>query len=207
MMFASSSAEKFAEASAILEGLGVSAGFLQCRLQEIQSDSLEEIAAHKAAQAYRECRRPSIADDSGLYVDALGGFPGPYSSHALRTVGLGAVPALLRAERCRRLPRTATFRAAVAYAGHGGATAAFSGEARGTVLDRPRGKGWGYDPIFVPAGPAAGAAAVGAPVAPRGARAPTFAELAAAGRKDAISHRRKALERFAAWFKSRKPAP
>jgi XTP/dITP diphosphohydrolase len=78
---------------------------------EIQSDDLGAVAAHKARAAYRHAGEPVIVDDSGMFVDALGGFPGPYSSYVYDTLGI---------ERVSRLAReaddpSAAFRAVVAY--------------------------------------------------------------------------------------------
>ncbi|MEF8851297.1 MAG: non-canonical purine NTP pyrophosphatase [Haloarculaceae archaeon] len=78
---------------------------------EIQSDDLGAVAAHKAREAYRHAGEPVIVDDSGLFVDALDGFPGPYSSYVYETLGVERVWRLVRAED----DRGAAFRAVVAY--------------------------------------------------------------------------------------------
>lgn len=202
VLFASSNKNKFSEASAILGRLGIGVEFFRCNMEEIQSDSLAEIAARKAAAAAAECGggRHVVAEDDGLFIDALGGFPGPYSAYVHGTVGARAVARLLP----RGAPRAASFRSAVAYsgpmaragdAGRGraapaaGRAAVFEGRVDGTIAARPRGAGWGYDPVFVPSG-----------------HRSTFAQMAAAGpggagpSKNDMSHRRAALERFAAWF-------
>lgn len=212
VLFASSNPNKFSEASAILSGFGIRSEMFRCELEEIQSDSLAEIAARKAAGAAAACGggRHVIVEDGGLFIDALGGFPGPYSAYVYGTVGPRAVARLVP----RGAPRSASFRSAVAYsgprlragtgarrrggggsgsgAGHAPAPAAavFEGRVDGAIASRPRGAGWGYDPVFVPAG-----------------HRSTFAQMGAVGRgggkipaKNDLSHRRAALERFAAWF-------
>jgi len=115
-------------------------------------DSLEENARLKACTLARESRLLSLADDSGLEVDALGGEPGPLSA---RYAGEGAsdrdrINYLL--SRIRDVPwekRTARFRCVIAVATPAGEVELFSGECQGYITLEPRGEyGFGYDPIF-----------------------------------------------------------
>ncbi|QLK27399.1 XTP/dITP diphosphatase [Natrinema zhouii] len=144
---------------------------------EIQSDSLEEIAAHGAREAFEELGRdePVLVDDAGLFVDALGGFPGPYSAYVEDTVGVERLWRLANAEENRR----ARFRTVLAYADETG-TETFDGSVAGTLV-APRGEGgFGYDPIFEYNGQ-------------------TMAEMSTA-EKNAISHRGRALAEFTEWY-------
>ncbi len=50
-------------------------------LEEIQSDSIEKIAQHKADQAYKELKEPLIVSDHGWFIPALNGFPGAYMKY------------------------------------------------------------------------------------------------------------------------------
>ncbi len=99
---------------------------------------------------------PAISDDSGIEVDALGGGPGPRSA---RYAGEKAtdeqnLDALVRA--LRGVPtggRTARYRCVAAIAWPDGRTAHAEGICEGTIVARKRGaRGFGYDPVFVPAG-------------------------------------------------------
>jgi XTP/dITP diphosphohydrolase len=103
---------------------------------------------------------PTVADDSGLEVDALGGAPGVYSA---RYAGAGAtdqanLDKLLRELARAGVPseperRAARFRCAAVLADPGGEWWHAEGVWEGHVIDTPRGSGgFGYDPIFVPAG-------------------------------------------------------
>lgn len=107
---------------------------------------------------------PSLADDSGLAVDVLGGAPGIFSA---RWSGLHGGQDLPRAEKDRRnlqllldqladVPdehRRAAFRCAAALAVPGGATVVSEGEVAGVISRVSLGQnGFGYDPIFVPDG-------------------------------------------------------
>ncbi|WP_440763790.1 XTP/dITP diphosphatase [Natronorubrum sp. DTA7] len=144
---------------------------------EIQSDSLEEIAIHGARETFAalESDEPVIVDDTGLFVDALGGFPGPYSAYVEDTVGVERLWRLAREEENLR----ARFRTVLVYADADG-TATFEGSVAGTLV-APRGEGgFGYDPIFE-------------------YNDQTLAEMSTE-EKNAISHRGRAFAAFAEWY-------
>jgi XTP/dITP diphosphohydrolase len=110
----------------------------------------------KATQVSSALGVPAIADDSGIEVDALGGAPGPRSA---RYAGEGAtdeqnLDALMRA--VRGVPaggRTARYRCVAAVAWPDGRSAHADGVCDGALVSKRRGAGgFGYDPIFVPAG-------------------------------------------------------
>ena len=87
VLFASSNKNKYVEVKQILHEHGIKVGFFKFTPVEIQSDALEEIASDKARQASKLVKHPLIVEDAGLFVDSLGGFPGPYSSYVLSTIG------------------------------------------------------------------------------------------------------------------------
>ena len=110
----------------------------------------------KATEVAAALGLPAIADDSGIEVDALGGAPGPRSAryageHATDEQNLDA---LLRA--IRGVPgggRTARYRCIAAVAWPDGATSHAEGVCEGALVAKRRGvRGFGYDPVFVPAG-------------------------------------------------------
>ena len=70
------------------EYLGDGISQLDYDYTEIQSDDLGTIAARGAREAYRHAGEPTLVDDAGLFVRALDGFPGPYSSYAEDTINL-----------------------------------------------------------------------------------------------------------------------
>ena len=115
-------------------------------------ESLEENARLKASILAAESGLLSLADDSGLEVDALGGEPGPLSA---RYAGEGATDS----ERINYLlaklgdvpweQRTARFRCVIAIAIPGGEVRLCCGECPGFITLAPKGEyGFGYDPIF-----------------------------------------------------------
>ena len=114
--------------------------------------SLEENARLKATALVAESRLLSLADDSGLEVDALDGAPGPLSA---RYAGKGAsdgdrinyLLAHLKGVPWER--RSARFRCVIAIATPTGEVEFCSGERRGFVTFEPKGEhGFGYDPVF-----------------------------------------------------------
>jgi len=110
-------------------------------------------ALHKALTIARWARRPALADDSGLEVDALGGAPGIHSaryaggaadSQANLRKLLGALAGVPAAQRSAR------FRCAIVVACPDGATLIAEGTCEGWIAGAPRGaSGFGYDPVFV----------------------------------------------------------
>ena len=114
--------------------------------------SLEENARLKATVIADKSQLLTLADDSGLEVDALGGEPGPLSA---RYAGEGAsdrdrVDYLLsRLEGVPWEKRTARFRCVIAIATPNGKAEICSGECQGFITFEPKGEhGFGYDPIF-----------------------------------------------------------
>jgi len=115
--------------------------------------TFEANAALKARAAAEASGLPALADDSGLVVPALGGAPGIYSA---RWAG-EAKDFRVAMERVHRelgdKERTALFVAILALASPNGDAELFRGEVEGSLVWPPRGdRGFGYDPMFVPAG-------------------------------------------------------
>jgi len=128
----------------------------------------------------------TLADDSGLEVDALNGAPGVYSARFAGEHGNDALNNALLLEKLQDTPyekRTARFKSVVALVFADGTEMTGEGTAEGIILRQPRGEnGFGYDPLFfVPSLQA------------------TFAELPA-DVKNALSHRAKAIQALVAQF-------
>lgn len=126
---------------------------------------------------------PAIADDSGLCVDALNAMPGILSARWAGGHGDDAANLRLVLDQLRDTPdsrRGAAFWCAAAVVLPDGTERVVEGSVEGTITRQARGAGgFGYDPIFVPAG-----------------LTRTFAQLPAA-EKDALSHRGQALRALA----------
>ena len=115
-------------------------------------ESLEENARLKAVTLAAQSQLLTLADDSGLEVDALGGEPGRLSA---RYAGEGASDEdrinylLARLEGVPWPERSARFRCIIAVATPSGIVELCSGECQGLIAFEPRGEeGFGYDPVF-----------------------------------------------------------
>jgi len=156
LLLATGNRHKFNELKSLLRGIPYELVFpadIGINLQVDESGSSFEENAGLKAQAFAESSGLlSLADDSGLEVDALGGEPGIYSA---RYAGENAtdterVDYLL--SRLKDIPegsRQARFRCVIAIASPEGELHLFSGECNGEITLSPRGKyGFGYDPVF-----------------------------------------------------------
>lgn len=114
--------------------------------------TFEDNALIKARHAFRQSGKPSIADDSGICVDALDGAPGIYSSR-FSDQGTDASNVALLLEKLKGVKnRSAHFVCAVAFVTDQGERVVRA-EWPGTIRAAAKGKdGFGYDPIFAPTG-------------------------------------------------------
>jgi XTP/dITP diphosphohydrolase len=180
--FVTSNNHKFFEARSILAEYKIATAMLKIEAVEIQDDSLATIAKAAAADAVEKCCLPIIVEDAGLFVEALKGFPGPYSSYVYRTIGTEGILKLM--EGIDR--RVAQFRSAVVFKGPKEPTKCFHGKVNGEISLKERGSsGFGFDPIFKPSNSHV-----------------TFAEMPTE-EKNKYSHRAQALRKFAEWYTSK----
>ena len=121
------------------------------------AETFEANARAKAEYFARRTGLPTVADDSGLEVFALGGLPGVRSKRWAASSAAGVeLDRANNAELLRRLlgapatRRRARYRCVLAYfASPGAVPEIFEGECAGTILDEPQGEGgFGYDPLF-----------------------------------------------------------
>jgi len=173
LYFVSSNNHKYQEAKIILDSFGIKLGFIKSTLEEIQSNSLKDIALYKAKDAFSKCKKPLIIEDDGIFIDSLNGFPGPYSSYVFKTIGNKGILNLLNQNR------KAKFVSIITYCDKY-ILQSFDAKIDGSISKSVKGKGWGYDPIFVPNN-----------------SQKTFAQL---NNKNELSHRYKALKKFSKWY-------
>ena len=193
LVLASGNAGKLRELTAILAPLGhelVPQSALGFDSPPETGTTFVENALLKARHASRLAHLPALADDSGIEVDALGGRPGVYSARyagegASDTQNLQKLLAELQGVSDER--RTARYQCVIALVRKADDPAPLIAEGawEGRILQAPRGShGFGYDPIFLPAGLQL-----------------TAAELSAHD-KNAVSHRGKALKALVAQLRS-----
>jgi XTP/dITP diphosphohydrolase len=167
LVIATHNAGKLLEMQSLLQPYGmdcVSAGELGLPEPEETGVTFEENALIKAHAAATAANLPALADDSGLCVNALDGRPGVYTADWAERqsfegapgrdwyLAMGKVEGML----CAMGPdvdRSCWFNSTLALAWPDGRHAVFHGRVNGQLVWPPRGtKGFGYDPVFVPAG-------------------------------------------------------
>ncbi|MEM4527201.1 MAG: RdgB/HAM1 family non-canonical purine NTP pyrophosphatase, partial [Nitrososphaerota archaeon] len=157
------------------------------KTREIQSVDLKEVAIESVLYAYNILREPVMVEDAGLFIDALNGFPGPYSSYVYRTIGVKGVLKLLENLQDRK----AKFVSIIAFYSPFTNLKTFTGEVEGRISYEARGEsGFGFDPIFIPID----------------GDGRTFAEMNLE-EKNKISHRGRSARKFAEWISSLRKLP
>jgi XTP/dITP diphosphohydrolase len=130
--------------------LGVELEGADLDLPEIQAIDPAGVAAEKARvarEALGDPDLPVLVEDSGLMVDAWGGFPGALTKWVMKSVGNEGLLRMFSPGD----DRSAGAVCVVALAEADGKVHTFRGEVRGKVAEGPRGAGgFGYDPVFVP---------------------------------------------------------
>jgi XTP/dITP diphosphohydrolase len=180
--FATSNKHKVHEVSKILGEFGIKIKHHPFKHTEIRSESLEEIAREAVAAAYKQCRQPVFVEDTGIFIDALNGFPGTFSGWAFGKIGTRGIIDLM----FNQTNRHAHFETCIAFKKDAGHISTFRGICPGHISTEERGKnGFGYDPIFVPDG-----------------EDQTFAESITL--KNKLSHRYKSLLEFSKTLTSRR---
>ena len=178
LAFVTSNPGKIEEARKYFEPLGVEVYQLRFPYPEIQADTLEEVAEYGVKWLAERIDGPFFLDDSGLFINALKGFPGVYSAYVYKTLGIDGILKLLEGVD----DRSAYFKSVVAY--WDGELHLFKGRVDGEIIREKRGSGgFGFDPVFRPSG-----------------FERTFAEMTTE-EKNEISHRGRALKAFAEWLK------
>jgi XTP/dITP diphosphohydrolase len=165
----------------VQEILGVALERADLDLPEIQAIDPAEVATEKvraARVALRDPDLPVLVEDSGLMVDAWGGFPGALTKWLMSSVGNEGLLRMLGQDE----DRSAKAVCVVALAEADGNVRTFRGEVPGSVAQSPRGSGgFGYDPIFVPEWSSL-----------------TYSEMGEA--KNADSHRARAFKSLREWL-------
>ena len=175
LRFLSSNPNKIAEATAILSAAGFELIAVEKKLDEIQSADVEFLVRDKCIRAFRLIGRPVFVEHTGLFIEALNGFPGGLTQIFWDTLGAERVATLFGKDDGRAVARTR-----IGYC-DGRCVHQFEGEVSGMLASEPRGDPSQWDCVFIPEG-----------------SDQTFAEMG--DHKNDISMRRAALDRFAAFL-------
>lgn len=91
--FATGNKDKFVEVEEILRDFLIIIEQIDAKGIEIQSDSIEEIAEKSANDAAQKTKQSVFVEDTGLFIQHLKGFPGPFAAYTFKTIGLkGSYP-------------------------------------------------------------------------------------------------------------------
>jgi len=170
---------KFKEAKEKLKFLDIELIQANIGYPEIQASDLKEIALFGINFCSERLKSPFFLEDSGLFIEELNSFPGPYSRYVQETIGNEGILKLLLNIR----NRSAYFKSTVGLYKNG--PHIFEGISRGTISNEIRGhEGFGYDPIFIPK-----------------ENSKTFGEMTTT-EKNKFSHRGIALENMAKYLEN-----
>ncbi|MBW2981084.1 RdgB/HAM1 family non-canonical purine NTP pyrophosphatase [Candidatus Woesearchaeota archaeon] len=116
---------------------------------ELRSDDPEEIVREAVKKLAEKYKKPVVAEDSGIFIKALNGFPGTCSAYTHKRIGLKGLLKLMEGIK----DRNCEYRSAVGYCEPGKEAVSFLGTEKGTLAEKERGtNGFGHDPIFIPEG-------------------------------------------------------
>ena len=174
MIFITGNRHKYEEIRKIIPKIKM----LEMKYPEIQADSLEEVAKYGIEFLKEKIKENFFIEDSGLFIEALKGFPGVFSSYVFKTIGNEGILKLMDGMKDRK----ARFVSIIAY--YDGEIHMFRGECSGKISFEIRGnKGFGFDAIFIPNG-----------------SKKTFGEMDTE-EKNKYSHRSKAIKKFKEYLK------
>jgi XTP/dITP diphosphohydrolase len=137
---------KYISVRRVCEKYGIELIQLPQKVEELRSDSFEEIAIDKCLKGYKIVHKPIIATDSGLVIPSLKGFPGTFTNFVLETIGIEGILKLLEGK-----DRYCYFYHALAYYDeHLKKPITFSHKVEGEIAEAPRGerKEWWWSDIF-----------------------------------------------------------
>lgn len=148
--------------------------------EDKSKETTNDIALQGATYCAKKYDKPVLVTDVGLYIESLNGFPGINTSFTLKRIGTQGLLKLLEGSKNRR----ANWILSLAYAEPDGFTKLFTETIHGTISPEEKGtNGFGFDPIFIPAG-----------------FSQTLAEEEASDFRDQVSPFKQAVLEFAEWY-------
>lgn len=176
--FATTNKGKLKEAKAIL---GIDVLGTPLDIDEIQSLDPVEVATKKAKDYFKIIKKPLFVEDVSLSVKALNGLPGTFINYFLKTLDNQGIVNLLKNKK----DRSSSAQTTVVFISKK-ESKVFIGRVSGEISKKPKGTGFGWDPIFIP----------------NGSRK-TFGEMQLK-EKNKYSMRAKALNKFKTWLSNSK---
>lgn len=162
-------------------GFGVEIMNPDFEIIEIQAKTCAEVAAFSAKYAADKLKKAVLKSDAGLYIDALGGLPGPYNAYFDKQIGVEKFLEMLKNEKNRR----ARIEHCFAYCEPGKEPVVFSGGGTGRIAMKPRGRlGRWHSFFYIPDG-----------------ETKTLSELQEEDYEKEAKFWGNAIEQFAEWYK------
>lgn len=149
IVYVTGNAYKIELAKRILEPMGVTINQKKIYCPEIQDDDIANVSKFSAQYAANKLNMPVIKNDSGIIIEALKGFPGPYTSYVEDTITEEGILKLMQGKSNRK----AYFTEVISYCEPGKEPISFISNTYGEISEELRGEyGWSFDKIFVPKG-------------------------------------------------------
>lgn len=184
ILYLTSNPYKFREAEIILHdqyGFELEIKDPDFELYEIQAETCAEVAAFSAKYAADKLGVPCLKSDTGMYMEALGGLPGPYNHYFDKQIGAEKFVELMKNEPNRK----ARIEHCFAFCEPGKEPVVFTGESTGTIATECRGKdGRWHDFFYIPDG-----------------ETRTLAEIGDEDQAKKASYYGDAIHKFAEWYK------
>ena len=179
--------EKFADAQRVFNekyGFDIDIINPDFEILEIQAKSCKDVVAFSVKYACEILKRPCIKSDSGLYIEALGGLPGPYNAYFDKQIGVEKFLKMLKGERNRK----ARIEDCFAYCEPGEEPIVFTGGGTGIIAKEAKGNiGRWHDKFYIPDG-----------------EKETLSELREKDREYEAQFWGTAMDDFAKWYKNNK---
>ena len=135
---------KVKEYQRYFDGLGIEMVHVRMTYDEVQTSELEEVVEKGMGELKKKGLSGFIIDDSGLFINALGGFPGVWSAYVQKTIGNDGILKLMNGVA----DRSAVFKCCIGC-NISGKDIIVTGACDGVILTEGKGtEGFGYDPIF-----------------------------------------------------------
>ncbi|HAN09074.1 MAG TPA: tRNA preQ1(34) S-adenosylmethionine ribosyltransferase-isomerase QueA [Clostridiales bacterium] len=109
---------------------GIKVEQYKLKMEEIQSDNVEDISVHKAQQAFNILKKPVIVEDSGFFIECFNGFPGVYIKYILNTIGINGILDMMKEKENRRC----TFKSVLTFIDDQGVPRTFKDDGDGGTI-------------------------------------------------------------------------
>lgn len=185
VIFVSKNRHKLEEMQKILCRHGITLKQIKAEVPEKADGNIEEVAVDKAKKAYAKIKKPLIIEDTGVFFDDYGNFPGVQAKRAFLLLGFEGLLKMVRSSKTKK----AHFTTVICYIWGKGKYKTFSGKLKGKLLTKlvnEKADVLPYEKFFMPNG-----------------KKKTLSQISRE-EKNKFSHRAQATEKFGKWFAKEK---